>query len=81
MRACCGSASRNELAFGKHLVEVEMEIWEGRDVDLHEFAHARRTADRPWEGVALPDVLLIDQLGEALRIVGVPASVHSVARP
>src|SRR6267143_67475 len=56
----------------QHLVDLEMEIREAREIDGHELAARVATHHRGRDRVALEDVLLVEQLGVPLQVVLVP---------
>src|ERR1700730_14545774 len=65
-------AHDDKVAVGEDLVNREMEIRKGGDIDLHELAQTRRAPDRCWDGVATGHIFLIHELYDTLGIVGVP---------
>ena len=77
MRSGCRPAGDDEVAVGQHLIDGNVQIGEGRHVDIHELSEALRSVHGGRECVTLRDELLIDGLHEAVGIVGAPG-IHAL---
>ena len=59
---------------GEHLFDIEVEIGEGRDIQLEEPPRAVVASERSRKGVRFPRDLRVQSLDERLDIMRIPSS-------
>jgi hypothetical protein len=73
MRAGGDPARDNKVTIRELLLDLELKVGKRGDIDAHELGELLGTVDGCWQGVALSDELLIDDLRKTVGIVSTPS--------